>query len=145
MTFKAAARMLCFNPMSATFYHLQINVSNLGFYRALFDFLGYRVIAEGEEHFAVTDGHFDLWVMQVEGSCRHLPFHRKAAGFNHLALRVSRKEEVDRFCKEFLEARGISALYDGAKEYPEYQAGYYAVYFEDPDRMKLEIVFIPGK
>ncbi|TMI54977.1 bleomycin resistance protein, partial [Candidatus Bathyarchaeota archaeon] len=28
----------------------------------------------------------------------------------------------------------------GPKEYPEYRKGYYAVYFEDPDRIKLEFV-----
>jgi hypothetical protein len=31
-------------------------------------------------------------------------------------------------------------LYGGPKEYPEYRKGYYAVYFEDPDRIKLEFV-----
>jgi hypothetical protein len=31
-------------------------------------------------------------------------------------------------------------LYGGAKEY-DYAPGYYAVYFEDPDRIKVEVAF----
>jgi hypothetical protein len=34
----------------------------------------------------------------------------------------------------------IKVLYDGPKEYPDYSNGYYAVYFEDPDRIKLELL-----
>ena len=31
-----------------------------------------------------------------------------------------------------------------AREYPEYVPGYYAVFFTDPDGLKLELVHIPG-
>jgi hypothetical protein len=34
-------------------------------------------------------------------------------------------------------------LYEGPGEYPEYHRGYYAVYFEDPDRIKLEVAYVP--
>jgi catechol 2,3-dioxygenase-like lactoylglutathione lyase family enzyme len=129
--------------MSVRFYHLQINVSNLDFYRALLLFLGFRIIDEGRDHLGFSDGHFALWAIKVESACRDLPFHRKAVGMNHLALRVGRREDVERFCREFLEKKGIVPLYGGAREYPEYRPGYFAVYFEDPDRIKLEVVYVP--
>jgi hypothetical protein len=37
----------------------------------------------------------------------------------------------------------LSTLYGGPNEY-EYRKGYYAVYFEDPDRLKLELVTAPS-
>ncbi len=37
--------------------------------------------------------------------------------------------------------RGIVALYGGARAYPSYTADYYAVYFEDSDRIKIEVAF----
>ena len=43
----------------------------------------------------------------------------------------------------FLENKHIPILYGGPKEYPQYEKGYYAVYFEDPDRVKLEVVYLP--
>lgn len=70
-------------------------------------------------------------------------FHRKRTGLNHLAFRVSSKQRVDRFTREFLAPRGIVPLYGGARAYPEYAKGYYAVYFEDPDRIKVEVAYDP--
>jgi hypothetical protein len=36
-------------------------------------------------------------------------------------------------------------LYGGPREYPEYAAAYYAVFFEDPDRIKLEVAHVPER
>jgi len=33
---------------------------------------------------------------------------------------------------------------DAPAHYPEYSGDYYAVFFEDPDGMKLELVHAPG-
>lgn len=33
--------------------------------------------------------------------------------------------------------------YDTPREFPEYTRGYCAVFFEDPDRLKLEIAYVP--
>jgi hypothetical protein len=49
-----------------------------------------------------------------------------------------------RFVAEFMQPRGMAALYESPREYPEYRPGYYAVFFEDPDRLKLEVVRVPG-
>jgi hypothetical protein len=56
---------------------------------------------------------------------------------------VDRREDVDRFQAEFMVPRTLGALYATPREFPEYRPGYYAVFFEDPDRLKLEIVHIP--
>ena len=51
---------------------------------------------------------------------------------------------MDRFVAEFMRPRGIAALYDSPREYPEYRPGYYAVFLEDPDRLKIEVAHVPG-
>jgi hypothetical protein len=63
---------------------------------------------------------------------------------NRLAFGVRERADVDRFVTEFVRPRGIATLYESPREYPEYRAGYYAVFFEDPDRLKLEVVYVPG-
>jgi catechol 2,3-dioxygenase-like lactoylglutathione lyase family enzyme len=57
---------------------------------------------------------------------------------------VDRREDVDRFQAEFMAPRRLAALYGTPREFPQYRPGYYAVFFEDPDRLKLEIVHIPA-
>ena len=69
----------------------------------------------------------------------------KRAGLNHVAFRVERREDVDRFRRELLLPRGIPTLYDTPREFPEYAPGYYAVFFEDPDRIKLEVTHVPPR
>ncbi len=136
--------------MTAVLYHLQLNVADaarsIPFYKACLGWLGFdRVLDEGPAHLGIGNGHTDLWVMQTEGRHRAQPFHRKRGGLNHVAFRVPSREDVDRFHREFLQPRRIPTLYGSPKAYPEYREGYYAVFFEDPDRLKLEVAFVPER
>jgi len=132
--------------MKSSLYHIQLNVSDvtvsLPFYKKLFDYLEYKIIDESEEHIGVSNGTTDFWIIQTEKPHLRNKYHRKNTGINHLAFRVSSKEEVDRFVTEFLKENNLKALYDSPKEYPEYHESYYAVFFEDPDRIKIEVVFV---
>ena len=133
--------------MQASVYHLQLNVRDaavsLPFYRAWLGYLGYRVVHEAPGVLGMSNGTTDFWLIGTPAERRRHAPHRKNPGLNHVALRVPARADVDRFHEEFLKARGIPALYGGAREYPEYRPGYYAVFFEDPDRLKLEVVHIP--
>jgi catechol 2,3-dioxygenase-like lactoylglutathione lyase family enzyme len=130
----------------ATLHHVQLNVAegSFAFYRELFGALEYRVIAAGADVLGASDGHTAIWLIATPAAHRTPAFHRKRAGLNHLAFRVAAREEVDRFAAEFLAPRAIPILYGGPREYPEYAAGYYAVFFEDPERIKLEVAHVPA-
>ncbi len=58
-------------------------------------------------------------------------------GLNHLAFHAASRAQVDDVTVK-LKARGVPILY--ADRHP-YAGGpdYYAVFFEDPDRMKVEV------
>ncbi len=131
--------------MKASLYHIQINVSSaavsLPFYKDLFAYLEYKIIDESSEHIGASNGGTVIWIMQTDAKFQSLSFHRKATGLNHLAFRVEPKKDVDTFTKEFLKPRKIVPLYSSPKPMPEYGPTYYAIYFEDPDRIKLEVVF----
>ncbi len=45
-------------------------------------------------------------------------------------------------CTNFLRKNDIKVL-DAPAEYPQYAPGYYAVYFEDADGLKFEVVHMP--
>jgi catechol 2,3-dioxygenase-like lactoylglutathione lyase family enzyme len=65
---------------------------------------------------------------------------RYSAGFHHLALHAESRAEVDAF-HAFLLRECIHVL-DAPAEY-DYAPGYYAVFFADPDGLKLELVHEP--
>jgi catechol 2,3-dioxygenase-like lactoylglutathione lyase family enzyme len=135
--------------MTSRLYHLQINVSSAesarSFYRDLFRYLEWRVIHDEGGVTAFSDGAVNIWLIPTEGRFDGRGFHRKATGLNHLAFRVERREDVDRFRDEFMAPRGMAALYGTPREFPEYAPGYYAVFFEDADRLKLEVVHVPPR
>ena len=133
--------------MKATVYHVQLNVADakvsVPFYRELLGYLEYRVTLRTDDLLGMSNGTTDFWIVQTGAERVGAGFHRKDPGVNHVAFRVGRREDVNRFHGEFLKARGVAVLYDGPREYPEYRPGYYAVFFEDPDRLKLEVAYVP--
>lgn len=133
--------------MNAFVYHVEINVADPGaiaFYRALFQFLDYRVMVETDDVLGVSNGTTDFWMTATPSARRGARFHRKHTGLNHVCFGVRERSDVNRFAAEFMGPRSIAALYDSPREFPEYRPGYYAVFFEDPDRLKIEIAHVPG-
>lgn len=61
-------------------------------------------------------------------------------GVHHLAFHADDRGDVDAFFI-YLQSVGVTVL-DAPSEYA-YTPGYYAVFFQDPDGLKLEFVFEP--
>jgi catechol 2,3-dioxygenase-like lactoylglutathione lyase family enzyme len=130
--------------IKTSFNHLQLYCSNkdisFAFYKQLLVYLGYKIVEEDKDHIGMRNKPTDIWIK--ESPLKKNKFNRRNVGVNHLAFGVSKKEDVDKFCKEFLIPNKIKPLYDSPRAFPEYTKNYYAVYFEDPDGLKLEIVFL---
>ena len=131
------------------FHHIDLNVSDLAaskrVYGPVLEFLGYRAVKddEGCEWDLVAEGHgASLGLRKCDpalGAHRH---ERYAPGLHHLSWRAESREDVDRLHALLIE-HGIKVL-DPPAHYPQYSGDYYAVFFEDPDGLKLEYVHAPG-
>jgi catechol 2,3-dioxygenase-like lactoylglutathione lyase family enzyme len=132
--------------MKAKLSHVGINLSpssaSYDFWKDLLEFLGFDIDDDGG-HFHAGDGSAYLCVSLTKAPFDRAGFHRKHTGLNHIALGVSAREQVDEVVQNFVTPRGLPLLYGGARAYPEYTANYYAAFFEDPDRIKVEIVYDP--
>lgn len=65
-------------------------------------------------------------------------YHRKRIGLNHLAFHAQSRSEVDRIA-QLIQMKGMTLLYP--ERHPdENDSDYYALFFEDPDRIKVELV-----
>jgi catechol 2,3-dioxygenase-like lactoylglutathione lyase family enzyme len=132
--------------IKTTLNHLQIYVSDkrksFPFYRELLTYLGYKIVDEDTSHLGMRNGFTDIWLKETPVENKSNKYSRRNTGVNHIAFGVSKKTDVDKFCKEFLNPRHIKLLYNSPKLFPEYTEKYYAVFFEDPDRIKLEVVFL---
>jgi catechol 2,3-dioxygenase-like lactoylglutathione lyase family enzyme len=74
--------------------------------------------------------------VQVEERFKDISYHRCRVGLNHLAFHGKSQRHVDEIA-EHLKSRGVKVLYP--EKHPR-AGGNYAVYFEDPDRIKIEVV-----
>lgn len=130
-------------------YHVDIVASDFGksakFYEGFLLWLGYRRIGYWDRHKVAGWGMkgSNVWLSQREDRFGQHQYHRKHVGVNHIAFHASSRNKVDQFYKEYLKPKSVPILYGGPKEYPDYSMGYYAVYFEDPDRIKLELAYVP--
>ncbi|UDF30795.1 UNVERIFIED_ORG: VOC family protein [Roseateles sp. XES5] len=128
-------------------HHIEIYVSNLdishAFWTSLLGQIGYEESGRWDDGFTLAHGD-EAYLTFVQVADRHADrgYHRCAVGLNHLAFRVEDRKTVDRL-REFCRANGVSCLYD--ERYPFANGGrdYYALFIEDPDRIKVEFVADP--
>lgn len=124
--------------------HVEINTSNysesIKFYDMVLLSLGWERLVCRNDHTSYTDGTLKIVLCPTSEEHQKAGFHRKRVGLNHLAFYAETKEMVDDFNREVLAKNNIKALYhEGASG----DKNYYSVYFEDPDRIKLEVVYSP--
>ena len=60
-------------------------------------------------------------------------------GLNHLAFKVKGRDAVDNL-RRYCLAKGITSLYDEKYPFANGDTDYYALFVEDPDRIKVEFV-----
>jgi catechol 2,3-dioxygenase-like lactoylglutathione lyase family enzyme len=124
--------------------HLDLNVGDLTrsatFYEAVLGWMGYAVTARepGWMILAPPERSPGAYVTLVQTRAPHASsgYHRKRAGVNHLAFRAPSAASVEELHAWLLE-RSMPVLYGGPMRMDPDR---YAVFFEDPDRLKLEYV-----
>jgi glyoxylase I family protein len=134
---------------SSGVHHVDLVVSSiersLPFYRDLLGPLGWHRVNETEGERGET-----IWYISGPGSSIGLreaqtpsegPYDRYRVGLHHLALEAASRSAVNERA-EWLRAQGVE-IESGPEEY-WYLPGYYAVFFYDPDGVKLELVHVPG-
>ena len=131
-------------------HHVDLVVSSiersLPFYRELLGPLGWHGVheVEGERgetiHYLFGPGT-GIGLREAQTPSDQA-FDRYRVGLHHLALEAASRAVVNERA-EWLRAQNAE-IESGPKEY-WYSPGYYAVFFYDPDGLKLEIVHVPGR
>jgi len=126
--------------------HIELRVSNLdnseSFYEPVCEFLGYVKLHRMKASilYRKKDGIGDLILVRTRKAGKGKPYDREAPGFSHVAWNATSREQVDNLF-EILK-KSEAKILDPPCEM-SYSPGYYAIWFEDPDGMKLELAFTP--
>ena len=117
--------------------HLVIRVGNFDkskeFYGRLFAFLGFEISDEYDDAIGWTNGKTRFWIGPADAKGKKRKHRTGDIGFHHYAFQLRSRKDVDAL-ESFLKELGTTIV-DPAAEYYE---DYYAVFFLDPDGLKLE-------
>jgi catechol 2,3-dioxygenase-like lactoylglutathione lyase family enzyme len=124
-------------------HHIELYVGDLersvAFWTPFMAILGYGADRwSGGMNYVRGEGAPYLCLLPAPAEHLAAGYHRKRIGLNHLAFRGDSRAQVDRIT-QWIRDEGHTLLY--ADRHP-YAGGpdYYAVFCEDPDRFKLEVV-----
>ena len=135
-----------------TINHLALAASDLdrsaNFYDKVLGLMGYARVEVPETTrqamktplLAWASHNGSITLRPAKGAAATKTYDRDAPGLNHLAFNAENRADVDQM-HELLVAMKARVL-DPPAEYP-YFPGYYAVYFCDPDGIKIEFVHWP--
>lgn len=147
-------------PVTGALSHLDLSVGDpdrsIPFYTALLEGIGFARFVHQEPDWTGDEPQRAAWFLRsadgsffgidlrpAEETKRGQRYDRYAPGPHHVAFHAESRDVVDRVHARVAAAGGT--VLDAPAEYtgPAYGGGYYAVFFADPDGLKLEVVHHP--
>lgn len=136
--------------MRGLVHHIDLTVKDPAasrpFYEAVLGFMGYRVVSQHPRGYdfdlvSPNGGFSSIGIMRAQGPNAARAHDRYSPGLHHVAWRADSRADVD--AMHALLLRMAANVLDAPADYPQYGKDYYAVFFADPDGLKLEYVYKP--
>ena len=128
--------------MQGKLHHIELYVNDLGkskeFWGWFLGELGYEKFQEWDKGVSYKLEETYIVFVQVEEKYKNPLYHRRRVGLNHLAFHANSKKFVDEITEK-LKTKGIKILYENKHPHAGGKDNY-AVYFEDSNRVKVELV-----
>ena len=126
--------------------HVQLSVSDFdqsrAFYSQLLPAFGMKVQYDQPEVYYCIGGRTGLLITPCAPELRERRFQQRSPGLHHLCFRARTREAVDE-AHQLLQRMGATIVH--APEEGPWAPGYYSLLFEDPDGIRLELNYVPGK
>ncbi|MBM87098.1 MAG: bleomycin resistance protein [Gammaproteobacteria bacterium] len=126
--------------------HIALTVSDVKhskpFYRKLFAGLGMKIVLDDDNSLYGVGGRTGVVIHQSLMKDAINSFNQQRVGLHHFCFRMRSKEDVDQIY-ETVSNIGAKIIHEPQED--GFAPGYYSVLFEDPDGIRLEANFIPGK
>ena len=126
--------------------HVILTVSQFqaarAFYCELLPFLGMKKVYDGNNFVYHVGGRTALGIQRCAEEYGSERFVQNRVGLHHLCLRARSREDVDKVAEKL---RAMGAFIDRGPIERDWAPGYYFVVFEDPDGIRLEVNYVPGK
>ena len=126
--------------------HIQLTVTSMErsvpFYETLLHSLEMVTLQKTSQFFYCIGGRTGVAISPVEAEFADQPFNQRRAGLHHVCFRAKSREDVD---ATYQTALALQAKIIRVPVETTWAPGYYSVLFEDPDGIRIEANYVPGK
>ena len=126
--------------------HIQLMVSDMKrsvpFYEKLLHSLEMVTLRNTPDYFYCIGGRTGVAIAPVAPEFKDQLFNQRRLGLHHFCFRARTREDVDAIYETAL---SLNAKIIRAPREDKWAPGYYSVLFEDPDGIRIEANFVPGK
>ena len=126
--------------------HIQITAGRFEvsreFYRKLLPFLGLKQVMDNDYGYYCVGGRTGFLVSRPAPEHEGERFVQTRIGLHHVCFRARTRADIDE-AYAFIRMLGVPII--RAPQEDGWAPGYYSILFEDPDGVRLEINFVPGK
>ncbi len=126
--------------------HIQLSVTDMqrsrAFYAPLLGAMGMVPVIDDDNYFYCVGGRTAVAIAPVAKVFSSDAFNQQRVGLHHVCFSARNREDVDELYK-LADAAGANII--RAPQEDGYAPGYYSTLFEDPDSIRIEINFVPGR
>jgi len=126
--------------------HIQITAGRYeqsrAFYRRLLPFMGLTEVMDDASGYYCVGGRTGVLISPPAQEYEGERFQQRRVGLHHVCFRARSKEDVDE-AHAFVRELGVPVI--RAPQEDDWAPGYYSILFEDPDGVRLEINYVPGR
>ncbi len=112
------------------------------FYEKLLPFLGMKPVLDGDGFYYCVGGRTAFGIRACAPEHKAERFDQGRVGLHHLCFRARIREDVESAHRLAID---LGARIVHPPEEGPWAPGYYSVLFEDPDGIRLELNYVPGK
>jgi len=126
--------------------HIQLSVTDMqrsrAFYDRLLGAMGMVPVMDDANYFYCIGGRTAVALAPVAQGFRDDVFNQGRVGLHHVCFRARSRENVEELHGVARDA-GANVLREPRED--GYAPGYYSTLFEDPDGIRIEVNFVPGR
>lgn len=128
--------------------HIQLSVRDpercIPFWEALCQFLEMQTLIKGEDVLYCIGSRTGILVRGAPADKRDRAFDQDRPGLHHFCFRCRSAQDVDDIYAFVAELPDVTMVH-GPEDGSRFAPGYYSILFEDPDGIRVEFNYVPGK
>lgn len=125
--------------------HIALSVKDLKiskkFYSQILPYFGMSLVHESDKSFYYIGARTGILIQKIEGLV-NTSFSQNTIGLHHFCFRAKSENDIDLVHKILLNMRANIVR---GPLYGNWVKGYYYILFEDPDKIRLEVNYVPKK